>query len=139
MPIRVVFDTNTVLSALVFRQGRLSWMREVWRERQAIPLISEVTESEICRVLGYPKFKLSVTEQEALLKEYLPFCERIKIPEPPPTVPECRDPKDVPFLLLAIAGQAEYLVTGDQDLLVLADNFSIPIVTGEAFQSYFNI
>jgi putative PIN family toxin of toxin-antitoxin system len=139
MAIRVVFDTNTVLSALVFHQGRLSWLREVWRERQAIPLISEVTEREICRVLGYPKFKLSATEQEALLNQYLPFCERIKIPGPPPAVPKCRDPKDVPFLLLAIAGQAEYLVTGDRDLLVLADNFPIPIVTGEAFQSYFDI
>jgi predicted nucleic acid-binding protein len=35
----------------------------------------------------------------------------------------------------AIAGQAEYLITGDRDLLVLADEFAVPIVTAAVFQS----
>lgn len=139
MVMRVVFDTNTVLSALVFRKGRLSWIREVWSQRQAIPLVSEVTEDEIRRVLSYPKFKLSSTDQEVLLNEYLPFCEYVEIPALPPAVPECRDPKDVPFLWLAMVGHAEYLVTGDQDLLALAEDFPVPIVTGEMFQVCFQI
>lgn len=138
MVMRVVFDTNTVLSALVFRKGRLSWIREVWSQRQAIPLVSEVTEDEIRRVVNYPKFKLSNTEREILLNEYLPFCEHVEIPDPPPAVPECRDPKDIPFLWLAMVGHAEYLVTGDQDLLALAEDFPVPIVTGEMFQGYFD-
>jgi uncharacterized protein len=48
---------------------------------------------------------------------------------------DCRDLQDVPFLWLAIAGQAEYLITGDRDLLVLADEFAVPIVTAAVFQS----
>jgi putative PIN family toxin of toxin-antitoxin system len=113
MVMRVVFDTNTVLSALVYRKGRLSWMREVWSQRWAIPLVSGVTEDEIRRVLQYPKFKLSSMEQEVLLNEYLPFCERVEIPDPPPAAPECRDPKDVSFLWLAMVSHADYLITGD--------------------------
>ncbi|MEQ9553888.1 MAG: putative toxin-antitoxin system toxin component, PIN family [Coleofasciculus sp. G3-WIS-01] len=136
---RVVFDTNTVLSALVFKKGRLSWMRQVWSQQWAIPLISEVTEGEIRRVLNYPKFKLSHSEQQILLDEYLPFCERVEIPEPLPVVPDCRDPKDVPFLWLATVGHAEYLVTGDRDLLALVDVFPVPIITGDVFQGYFDI
>jgi uncharacterized protein len=54
---------------------------------------------------------------------------------PPPVVPDCRDLQDVPFLWLAIAGQAEYLITGDRDLLVLADEFAVPIVTAAMFRS----
>jgi uncharacterized protein len=131
---RVVLDTNTVLSALLFGRGRLAWLRQVWQQGQVCPLVSEITAAEIRRVFGYPKFRLSDVEQVALLDDYLPFCEWVKIPEPPPVVPDCRDLKDLPFLWLAIAGQAECLVTGDRDLLVLVDEFSVPIVTAAMFQ-----
>jgi predicted nucleic acid-binding protein len=46
-----------------------------------------------------------------------------------------RDPFDLPFLQLAIAGKADYLVTGDHDLLALAGKFSRPIVTADEFLS----
>jgi predicted nucleic acid-binding protein len=52
---------------------------------------------------------------------------------PLPTVPACRDPHDRPFLELAVAGKANYLVTGDTDLLDLASGFARPIVTPAAF------
>jgi predicted nucleic acid-binding protein len=48
---------------------------------------------------------------------------------PAPKTPACRDPFDVPFLQLALAGNAAYLVTGDRDLLALAGKLSCPIVT----------
>jgi uncharacterized protein len=132
---RVVLDTNTVLSALLFGRGRLAWLRQVWQQGQICPLVSDSTAAEIQRVLGYPKFRLSAVDQMALVDDYLPFCEWVTIPEPPPVVPDCRDLQDVPFLWLSIVGQAEYLVTGDQDLLVLADEFSVQIVTAAVFQS----
>ena len=46
-----------------------------------------------------------------------------------PAVPECRDPFDRPFLELATAARADALVTGDADLLALADSFAVPILT----------
>lgn len=134
---RVVIDTNLVLSALVFG-GRLSRLRLAWQNNRFIPLASEVTIAELVRVLTYPKFKLTNSEQEDLLSDYLPFCDTVLIPDTLPVVPECRDPFDIPFLLLAVVGQADYLVTGDGDLLCLSDNFSCPILTVDEFLTVIN-
>jgi predicted nucleic acid-binding protein len=57
------------------------------------------------------------------------------MPARPPKTPPCRDLFDVPFLQLAIAGKADYLVTGDRDLLTLAGGFYCPIVTADQFLS----
>jgi uncharacterized protein len=134
---RVVIDTNLVLSALVFG-GRLSRLRLAWQNNRFIPLASEVTISELVRVLTYPKFKLTNSEQEDLLSDYLPFCDTVLMPDTLPVVPECRDPFDIPFLLLAVVGQANYLVTGDSDLLCLSDKFSCPILTVDEFLTVIN-
>jgi len=132
-PLRVVLDTNLVLSALVFAQGRLGVLRHAWQEVRFVPLVSKTTAAELMRVLAYPKFKLSADEQQELLADYLPWCEVVHIPNPPPDTPECRDADDQPFLLLAAAGQADTLVSGDLDLLNLAGQASCPIVTADAF------
>ena len=55
------------------------------------------------------------------------------MPAKPPRTPVCRDPCDLPFLQLAVAGKADYLVTGDRGLLELAMTFTIPIVTADKF------
>ena len=88
-------------------------------------------EGELIRTLGYPKFKLSPAQQQELLADYLPYCVSVRIPLPPPEVPACRDICDLPFLHLAVAGRADALITGDQDLLLLADSFRCPIITAE--------
>jgi uncharacterized protein len=121
--LRIVIDTNLVLSALVFG-GATARFRMAWQDDRIIPLVSKATITELIRVLA---------EQADLLADYLPFCETVVIPEVLPDVPECRDPFDIPFLVLALVGQADYLVTGDRDLLCLADQFSCPIVTADQF------
>lgn len=70
MIMRVVLDTNTVLSALLFRKGRLSWLRQVWQQGQLVGLVSEATLRELRRVLNYSKFKFSSTEQEVDTQSY---------------------------------------------------------------------
>lgn len=130
---RVVIDTNLVLSALVFVQGHLTPLRTAWQSGRIQPLMSRTTAAELVRVLAYPKFNLTPDEQQELLADYLPVCETVIIPDPPPLTPVCRDRFDQPFLQLALAGQAAALVTGDSDLLVLADHFACPIVTAEQF------
>lgn len=130
---RVVIDTNLVLSALVFVQGRLTPLRTAWQSGRIQPLMSRTTAAELVRVLAYPKFKLTPDEQQELLADYLPVCATVTLPDPPPLTPVCRDRFDQPFLQLALAGQAAALVTGDSDLLLLADSFECPIVTAEQF------
>lgn len=118
-PPRAVLDTNVVLSALVFGGGTSARLRQGWQAGKLLPLISTATAQELMRVLAYPKFKLDAAAQQELLADYLPWAEVVPVPEPPPRVPACRDPHDLPFLHLAAAGKADVLVTGDADLLVL--------------------
>jgi uncharacterized protein len=134
-PPRIVIDTNLVLSALVFAQGRLTPLREAWQSGRIQPLVSRTTVTELMRVLAYPKFKLRPDEQQELLADYLPYCTTVAIPEPPPATPDCRDPFDLPFLQLALASKADALVTGDKDLLALAVEFHPPILTAEQILS----
>ena len=131
---RIVIDTNLVLSALIFR-GKVARLRLGWQNELFIPLVSKVTITELIRVLAYPKFKLTRDEQSDLLSDYLPFCETVKMPTKLPAIPQCRDPFDLPFLLLAVVSNADYLVTGDKDLLSIEDNLTCPIVTVEYFFS----
>lgn len=130
---RVVLDTSVVLSALVFTHGRAAALREAWRGGRCEPLVSKATAAELVRVLGYPKFRLTADEQDELLADYLPWCRVVTIPARAPKMPACRDPHDLPFLQLAVAGKAAYLVTGDQDLLEIRSKLVCPIVTLDTF------
>jgi putative toxin-antitoxin system toxin component, PIN family len=129
---RVVFDTTTVVSALLFANGRLAWLRQHWREEGCTPLLSRATAAELTRVLGYPKFRLSQDERRELLAEYLPYCEVIELTEKCDLI--CRDINDQPFLDLAQSGKADLLISGDQDLLVLASQTGFLIETPEAYR-----
>jgi putative PIN family toxin of toxin-antitoxin system len=128
----VVFDTTTVVSALLFANGRLAWLRQHWRESGCVPLISRVTTAELTRVFRYPKFGLSPDDARELLGDYLPHCEVIDLPERCAIV--CRDAKDQPFLDLAQSGKADVLVSGDRDLLALAGQTTFLIETPEAYR-----
>lgn len=126
--LRVVLDTNVVLSALVFRSPFADRLRQAWHSGEFRPLASAATVQELLRVLAYPKFRLPVDGQQELLADYLPCTSTIRIPRPPPKVPACRDPHDRPFLELASAGRAHLLVSGDRDLLALAGQATFEII-----------
>lgn len=126
---RTVLDTNTVLSALLFAQGRLVPLRTAWQSGVLSPLLCGQTVAELLRVLAYPKFKLTPDEREELLADYLPFGEVVAPWRKRPPVPRCRDRHDRVFLELASVGGAEWLVTGDQDLLSLAGKVHFQIIT----------
>lgn len=115
------------MSALLFATGRLAWLRQHWREGGCLPLISRETAAELTRVLRYLKFKLTASDIRELLADYLPYCEVIDRVQKCPCV--CRDANDQPFLDLAYGGNANILVSGDHDLLVLAGKTSFLIET----------
>ena len=139
VPCRVVLDNNVVLSALVFRRGAAGALRPAWQSGVFVPLVSKVTAQELVRVLGYPKFRLTASDQEELLADYLPYAQTVRVPDPPPKVPDCRDPFDLPFLHLAVAGRAQVLVSGDLEVLSMASTFErqhgCPILSLDAFYS----
>ena len=121
--VRVVLDTNCLVSALIFSRSRFAWLREAWQVKRIIALASRDTVSELLRVLAYPKFKLSRDEQETLLAEFLPFVETIQVETTPQGLPEIRDIDDVIFLALAAVAQADALVSGDGDIQAIRMRF----------------
>lgn len=136
-PVRVVLDTNVVLSALVFGGGAAGRVRRAWQQGALLPLASIATVQELVRVLAYQKFRLSQADQDELLADFLPYTETVRIPFLPPFVPVCRDVLDAPLMHLAVAGKAQVLVSGDRDLLAIAAEFEqvsgCPILTLDAF------
>jgi putative PIN family toxin of toxin-antitoxin system len=132
--LRVVLDTNVVLSALLFGGRPAARVRTGWQSARFVLLASTATAQELVRVLRYPKFKLSAAEQAELLADFMPWVEVVEIPTPPPQVPPCRDPLDLPFLHLAVTGKARALVSGDRDLPALAGARGLcPILSVDAF------
>ncbi len=133
---RVVLDTNCLISALIFSRGKFAWLREAWQTKRFTALASHDTVSELIRVLAYPKFKLTREEQETLLADFLPYVETVKIDTTPDGLPDIRDADDIIFLVLADAGRADALVSGDGDIQAVRDQFQIPILTVAEFADW---
>jgi len=134
---RVVFDTNVVVSSLLFEKGRLSWLRRIWQAGEVTPLVSKLTVEELLNVLAYPKFRLEKTEREELLADYLPYAEIVKIPSKLAKLPQCRDPYDQKFIELAITADADILVTGDQDITAMKGLLPIKLMEPEEFRQLY--
>ena len=136
---KVVLDTNTVVSALLFPSGQLGRLRSLWTDGRALPLLSTATADELIRALAYPKFGLSEEEIQFALAAYLPFTETMDVRSVGRAKrPRCRDPHDQPFVDLAYSGDADVLVSGDKDLLDLADKTPFPIETPRQFLARFS-
>jgi putative PIN family toxin of toxin-antitoxin system len=133
-----VLDTNVVVSAILFTKGHLTWLREGWSSGRFLPLIDTPCAEELLRVLAYPKFRLTQDDIQTLLGTYLPFTEAVSTAGVKISgIPRCRDPHDQKFLILAHAGKADVLVTGDQALLALARQTPFAIETPSMFRRRF--
>ena len=127
---RVVLDTNTLVSALLF-SGTTARLVPLWQSGQCQLLISRRILEEYLRVLAYLKFRLTPQEIRGLLDEVLPFVESVRVRQRLSVVR--RDPADDKFLECAVAGRAAYVITGDQDLRTLGSYRRIAIVTAAEF------
>jgi len=125
--IRVVLDTNVLVSALLFEGGRLAWIRQSWQSGRITPVLAEPTARELLRVLAYPTFQLKPAEIEQVLAELLPWSETWRQPLEPSQL-RCRDRKDQVVLDLAVSASVEVLVSGDADLLALQDKLMVPAI-----------
>ncbi|MBI5786654.1 MAG: putative toxin-antitoxin system toxin component, PIN family [Rhodocyclales bacterium] len=118
--VRVVLDTNVLLSLFVFADSRYAPLRGrldagAWRA-----LTDERCLHEFQRVLAYPMFSLDAAAQAAAFDAYSRQAETIAAVVDPVILPECKDPDDQKFLEVARDGGAQWLVTSDKALLKLA-------------------
>ncbi len=128
---RAVLDANVIISAILFPKGHpgQSLNRAM---KEGILLISLDLLWEIARVLRKPKFDKYLTETERLdiLNQIQAAAELIEITV---RIEACRDPDDNKLLELALNGKADFLITGDRDLLVLNPFRGLPILTPADF------
>lgn len=128
---RSVFDTNVLISALLFEHGKPGQAFRIALRRGHVLCSAPVLE-ELSDVLGRRKFDRYVTPAER--EEFLEaFIARATFVEPAEAISACRDPKDNKLLELAAAGGAQYLVTGDDDLLALHPFREIAILSPGQF------
>lgn len=126
--VRLVLDTNVLLSALLTRGTTPDLLYQAWR-KGVFDLVSSAAQiEEIVRALNYPKIRERINDSEAailvdglrtlaILAEFLPDIQM------------SRDADDDKILATAMAGQADYLVSGDKDLLSLPETCGVKIVT----------
>ena len=128
---RHVFDTNTLVSAVLFEHSTPGQALRRALARGRI-LLSSPTLAELAEVLQREKFERYVTaaEREAFLAALV---ERAFFVAPADEVRACRDPKDDKFLDLAVTGRAAYIISGDRDLLMLDPFRDIRILTAAEY------
>ena len=128
---RVVLDTNVLISAVLSPLGKpfacLDWVLD-----NASLIVSRELLEELETRLARPKFSKYVDDarRRAFVADLGLSTVQVELSG---AVTVCRDPDDNKLLELAVAGRADCLVTGDQDLLVLDPFQGIPVLTPSRF------
>lgn len=128
---RIVLDTNVVLSALFWR-GTPYQLLEAIRQRPNVQLYSSpALLAELASVLTRPSLAKRLTmvgrTPRGVLADYVAAIELVEPIEVPRVVPE--DPDDDHVIATAVTAHADFIVSGDDDLLSLAAFQNIPIIT----------
>ena len=130
---RVILDTNVIISGLALRPSRSGRLLEQWQKGRFYLLCCEEQIAEIRRVSRYSKLtsKLNPPRVGSMVND---IRASAKIISKLPQVDVSPDPFDNFLLAMAQAGSADYLVTGDKaDLLSLASHGATRIVSVRQF------
>ena len=122
---RFVVDTNVLASHLLLPEsvsGQALWLALSAGDM----LVSDATLTELATVINRPKFDkyISKPARRKFFEVLAPLCINVEIIQ---TIQASRDPKDDKFLEVAINGSADFILTGDTDLLELHPFHEIPI------------
>ncbi len=127
---RAVIDTNVLLAGLLWRGSPYALLEHL-RSGALTFISSPELLAELADVLARPKFdeiiKRSNSSREQMLARVRTLAE---VTEPQPLAkPVCRDPDDDAVLALALATQADVIISGDEDLISLGNFQDIPILS----------
>lgn len=131
---RAVVDTNILVRATIKPNGSVGPVLQRLRRREYTLLLSRATLDELVDVLHRPRLRTKYGLSESVLRAVIRLVVlRSELVQPAVSIAVCRDPKDDKFLEVAVAGQADVIVSGDEDLLVLDPYAGIPIVSPSRF------
>jgi uncharacterized protein len=114
-PIKLVLDLNLFISALIGKPATKALL-DHWRSNHFVLVLSRELAVQLLQVVARPKFKNNFTDAQAQELSEL-ILENAQFVEPTLTLTLCRDAKDNILLEIAATAKANYLVTGDGDLL----------------------
>ncbi len=126
---RAVLDTNVIASGLGW-SGPSSEILDAALEGRLVLLTTPALLAELRRVLAYPKLARVISEP-VRLSELVEAVSVLVVPER--TVTAVGDESDNRVLEAAVAGVADYIVSGDKHLLGLSAFEGIPILRPAAF------
>jgi putative PIN family toxin of toxin-antitoxin system len=130
--LRIVLDTNVLVSGSVYPTSIPGQILQFWRGGALDIVLSRYIIDELARVLPrFPRFEFSADETRDLVNSFLFLADIVE----PDTFhePMLRDAADQQILATLRASNADYLITGDKDLLALAARY--PILTPADFWS----
>ena len=135
---KVVFDTNVVITSYLAPQSICATLMNCWHTEVFDLVVSDPLLQEYQAVLNYPKIqkhtRMTPTEMQQAIRNFRQFALLVE-PKEEITVVE-RDRDDNKIIACALAGEAEYIVTGDNDLLSMKAYRGIRILTPAAFLAY---
>jgi len=128
--VRAIIDTNVFIAGLLWR-GSPHVLLEHARAGTLTVISSSTLIAELAGVLGRAKFAAILSKTSTSLERTTAEVRQLaEIIDPPPLEhPVCRDSTDDHVLALALSANADMVVSGDDDLLVLGSFANIPIVT----------
>jgi putative PIN family toxin of toxin-antitoxin system len=135
--LRIVLDTNVLLSGLMLPDSTPGKIVNAWRKRNFYLIASEPMLEEIARVLAYPKIRKRLNWDDETISRYVALLrfetEAVSIAGIEVNVPA--DPNDNHLLATLIASKADWLITGDSDFDGLAGQH--PIISPGEFMRRF--
>lgn len=135
--LRVVFDTNHLVSALISPHGKPAKILNAWKRGEVLLLVSEAILKEARRVLAYPKIRKTIRLSEGEIDDFMVQLSKqgLLVPAEIKVRVIEDDPSDDKFLSCAVEGKADYLVSGDKHLKALKEYRGVRIVSPGAFLS----
>ena len=130
---RVVLDTGILIAALITKDTPPDQIYQAWRKRRFELVTSQWQPDEFRRVSRYPKLRKYLKPIEAgnLING---LRHQARLLEELPDVDLSEDPDDYPLLAMAIAGEVDYLVSGDKrDVLALKKVGKARIISARRF------
>lgn len=118
---RATVDTNLFVSGTIFKRGNPFALLEAWRAGAFVLLLSDPQHAELTSVFRRPRIVRRYLLTAAELSDlFARLGAAVRVATSPPLPLPVRDPNDEHILAAALGGEADYLVTGDDDLLSLA-------------------
>ena len=125
---KIVLDANVIIAAFAAR-GLCESIMEVCLSEHEIVLSDDLLDEVLRNLRLKIKLPISIVDNIGeLLHEYSNILNPVALPSD-----VCRDPDDIKILGLAVVSDADYIVTGDKDLLVLESFQGIPILSPRSF------